>query len=266
MDILSLARKLAIPEEVASRLTPVPEAAPYLKGLCSSEYERAASELHEAIGEDEGGYKILSAMLEAALLSYQEYARRGIPDAVYFDTMGCFPRFIREHKESFGVYGFDRWWWTGHQTSLILFRLGALEYELCTVNNKKFVSIHIPSDADLSDEAVDASLVSARAFLNKFFPAYAEGEFECESWLLSPSLADLLPANSRINRFRTRFEILEFNENADDYLVWVFKQGSLSIEELPEHTTLQRNIKAYVKKGGKVGAARGVIRRTNEKE
>lgn len=266
MDIISLARKLDIPEEAVLKLQPVPEAAPYLKGLCSTEYERAASELHGAIGEDEGGYKILSAMLEAALLSHAEYERRGIPEEVYFATMGCFPRFIREHMESFGVFGFDRWWWTGHQTSLTLFRLGALEYELCVVGEKKFVSIHIPSDADLSDEAVDASLAQARAFLKNFFPDYIEGEFECESWLLSPSLEKLLPADSRINRFRTRFEVLEFNENADDYLVWVFKKGSLSIEELPEHTTLQRNIKAHVKKGGKVGAARGVLRRTNEKE
>ena len=266
MDIVTLAQRLAIPDKVVHRLSPVPEAAPYLQGLCSSEYERAASKLHEAIGADEGGYKILSAMLEAALLSYQEYVRRGIPEEVYFATMGCFPRFIREHMESFGDYGFDRWWWTGHQTSLVLFRLGTLEYELCTAEERKFVSVHIPSDADLSDEAVDASLAEARAFVKKFFPAYAEGEFECESWLLSPSLEKLLPKDSRINRFRTRFEILEFNENADDYLVWVFKRGALPTEELPEDTALQKNMKAYLMRGGKVGAARGVLRRTNNKK
>ena len=266
MDVISLAQKLDIPEEVVCRLRPVPEAAPYLKGLCSTEYERAAAKLHEALGEDEGGYKILAAMLEAALLSYQEYARRGISDEVYFATMGCFARFIREHKVSYGVYGFDRWWWTGHQTSLVLFRLGALEYELCTDRKRKFVSIHIPSDADLRGEAVDASLAAACAFMKKYFPDYSEGEFECESWLLSPSLKELLPPDSRINRFRTRFEILEFNEEADDYLVWVFKKGSLPQEELPENTALQRNIKAFLKRGGKVGAARGIIRRMREKE
>ena len=266
MDIISLAQKLNIPEEVVFRLQPVSEAAPYLQGLCSAEYERAAAGLHEALGADEGGYKILSAMLEAALLSRQEYARRGISEDVYFATMGCFPRFIREHKESFGFYGFDRWWWTGHQTSLMLFRLGALEYELCTDGGKKFVSIHIPSDADLSSDAVDASLLSAAAFVKKFFPEYAGGEFECKSWLLSPSLGELLPSDSNINRFRTRFEILEFNEEANDCMIWVFKNASLSKEELPENTTLQRNMKAFLLRGGKVGAARGVIRRTREQE
>lgn len=259
MDILSLAKRLAIPDEVVCRLRSVPEAAPYLKGLCSSRYEEAAAKLHEALGQDEGGYKILSAMLAAAIMSRQEYVRRGIPEDVYFATMGCFPRFIREHKESFGVYGFDRWWWTGHQTSLSLFRLGALEYELCTDEAKKFISVHIPSDADLSDGAVDASLAAARDFIKKFYPDYAAGAFECESWLLSPALAKLLPADSRINRFRTRFHILEFNEADDGYLLWVYKRKYFSAEELPEETALQRSMKAYLMQGGKVGAARGVI-------
>ena len=260
MDVCSLARKLDIPSEVVLRLSSVPEAQPFLKGLCSAEYEKAASALHEALGSDEGGYKILSAMLEAALLTREEYAVRGISEEIYLSTMGCFPRFIREHRESFGVYGFDRWWWTGRQTSLQLFRIGALEYELCTENGKKLISVHIPSDAVLSEANVDNSLISARAFLKKYFPEYGDAEFHCCSWLLSPALGELLPADSRINRFRTRFELLGVDENADDYKLWVYKNSSLSIDEFPETTTLQRVMKAFLMRGGKVGCAWGIIR------
>ena len=260
MDIFELARKLDIPQEVIARLGPVPEAAPYLEGLCTEAYDATANALHEALGTDEGGFKILSAMLEAALLAWKEYERLGIPEEIYFATMGCFPRFIKEHKESFGVYGFDRWWWTGRQTSLRLFRIGVLEYELGANETDKWISVHIPSDADLSDEAVDSSVRNARAFLHRFFPVYAKAEFHCHSWLLSPALGKLLPAQSRINRFRNRFEILGVDEEADDYKLWVFKNKSLTIEEFPENTTLQRQMKAFLAQGGKVGSARGIMR------
>ena len=260
MDIYELARKLNIPEEVVLRLKSVPAAAPYLSGLCTDEYERYANDLHEALKEDRGGFMILSAMLQAALLTYREYQRRKIPEEIFFATMGCLPRFVGEHKESFGIYGFDRWWWTGRQLSLRLFRIGSLEYELCEEEQGKVVSVHIPSDADLTEDAVDESLKNARTFLNQYFPEYAKAPFFCHSWLLSPSLGELLPAESKINRFRERFTIQGVDEEADDYKLWVYKHKELQIEEFPENTTLQKNMKAYLLRGGKVGCAWGIVR------
>ena len=260
MDIYALARKLNIPEEVVLKLKSVPEASPYLSGLCTKQYDRYANELREALGQDEDGMKILSAMLEAALLAKTQYEKKGISEEIFFATMNCFPRFIGEHKESFGCYGFDRWWWTGRQTSLQLFRIGSLEYELIEEEGKKKISVHIPSNADLKENAVDESLQGARAFLNKFFPAYADARFCCHSWLLSPALEKLLPQESNINRFRRRFTLLGYDEGADDYKLWVFKNKALTIDEFPENTALQRKMKAYLAQGGKVGCAWGEIK------
>ena len=36
------------------------------------------------------------------------YQKAGISEQMFADTMKCFPRFVREHKECFGDYGFDR--------------------------------------------------------------------------------------------------------------------------------------------------------------
>ena len=260
MDICSLARKLNIPGEVVLRLKPVPAAAPYLKGLCSKQYDEYAHALNNVLSEDEDGFQILSAMLEAALLAKAEYETKGIPEEIFYATMNCFPRFIGEHMESFGRYGFDRWWWTGRQTSLSIFRLGPLEYELIENEGKKQISVHIPSNADLSDRAVGESLQSARAFLKQFFPEYADARFCCHSWLLSPALATLLPKDSNINRFRERFRLLGFDEDADDYKLWVFKNKALTIDEFPENTSLQKKMKVYLMQGGKVGCAWGEIR------
>lgn len=258
--VRALAEELCLPKETLPFISELPDYSAYAVRLCGEGYADAAEELHNALGADEGGWKMLSVQLTGALLAREQYIKKGISDEIFLDTMGCFNRFVREHRESFGAYGFDRWWWTGRQLSLTLFRIGALEYELCTEDGENLISVHIPSDADLSDGAVDKSLISARAFLKEYFPAYGDAEFHCHSWLLSPVLGQLLPAESRINKFRKRFTILGFDENADDYKLWVYKNKSLSLEEFPENTTLQRVMKAHLVRGGKVGAAWGKIR------
>lgn len=260
MTVTEIAKKLGIPGEAAARLADVPEAEPYLPRLCSGDYDGTAQSLYEALSPDEDGFKILSAMLKGTLIARREYRRRGIGEDVFLATMGCFSRFVAEHKESFGRYGFDRWWWTGRQLSLRLFRLGALEYELLSEEGRR-VSVHIPSDADLGEASVDASLLWAENFLREFFPDHSGAPFVCSSWLLSPALGELLPESSRINRFRSRFRIESFDENSESYKLWVFKNGTLPVEELPENTTLQRNMKRFIKEGGKVGSAQGVLLR-----
>lgn len=215
--------------------------------LCDpQEYDGAFGELKELLKADKDGFAMLRIMLKSAEISRRKYRERGISEEIFLDTMGCFSRFVREYKECFGHYGFDRGFWTGRQLSLSLFRLGTLEFE---TNG----AVHIPSDADLSDEAIDASFAKAR----EFFPSV---RFCCDSWLLSPVLGELLPPDSRINRFRERFEIQRVDENNDGYKFWVFKNADLKAEDFPETTSLQRAIKRHVLAGGKIGEAFGFLK------
>ncbi len=41
---------------------------------------------------------------------------------------------------------------------------------------------------------------------------------------------------------------------------WVFKKGDIPLKDLPENTTLQRRMKAYLLQGGRVGEAFGVLK------
>ena len=188
------------------------------------------------------------------------YEKNHIDDKIFVDTMKCFSRFVREHKAALGSYGFDRDFWVGRELSLCLFRLGELEYESGEWEGKKLLSIHIPSDADLSPEKITTSLSFAKEFFDSHYPEYAGAKFACYSWLLSPALEKLLPENSKIIQFRRRFEILEVNENADSYKLWVYKTTALPPEKFPENTSLQRNMKRYILNGGKIGEALGIIR------
>lgn len=88
-----------------------------------SQWETTWKQLKELLAPDEKGFKMLCCMLLAASFSYEKYSAQGISDEIFTDTMKCFTRFVKEYKESYGDYGFDRDFWTGRQLSLRLFGL-----------------------------------------------------------------------------------------------------------------------------------------------
>ena len=220
---------------------------------------QAYQELAELLRNDDMG--MLACQLLAAAGAHSRWAELGIPENVFLDTMKCFSRFLRETRVRLGRDCFDRGWWTWRQLSMQLFRLGTLEYEL--LPQCGLVSVHIPSDANLSLEAVDASLETARDFLGKFYPAYAGADFVCESWLLSPELTPFLPVGSRILGFQQRFSLHETDAEPMDCLEWLFRvPEDTPLECLPETTTLQREVKKHLLSGGKIGTAMGVLKET----
>ena len=225
-------------------------------------------------GNDEG-WKILAAMLDAgAGPTLARYRAEGIGEDVFIATMGAFSRFVEESKVRYGSYRFDRAFWTWRQTSLRIFRLGALEYETtkgmetpaCILEAGgltepvRAVSVHIPSDADLSPAAVDASLSAWHEFAMRHRRQWADASLWCESWLLAPALERLLPPNSRILAFQRRFSIVQVHADAPDWREWIFDCNPSPIAELPEDTALRRTAKRYLLGGGSIGVGVGVLR------
>lgn len=159
-----------------------------------------------------------------------------------------------------GSPDFDRGWWTYRQLSLQLFRLGELEYELREYDGLPAAAIHIPSDADLSPEAVDRSLTEADIFFRSHFgPRVA---YTCRSWLLSPSLIPLLGENSNILSFQRRFDIKSRDLESREFVQWLFYTSpDTPVELFEERTSLQRAVKGMLLAGGSLGSAFGVLRR-----
>ncbi len=245
-ELISLALSFGVPAEAAEKLVWEEEASALIPLLNDPlRAEEGAEELHELLQPDEGGYRILSAMLRASASAPVTGS-----EALYRGTMSVFGRFVKEHRASFGSYGFDRWFWTWRQTSGLLVRVGSLEYE----RTDEGISIHIPSDADLRPEAVKDSVRAAKELLG-------EREYFCRSWMLSHKLKKLLPEGSNILRFRAMFHRFEYFPNDAGYLLWVFKDPSLAPKDFPEDTSLQRKMKNFVIHGGKVGASHGFLRK-----
>ena len=233
-----------------------------IRSLTEAEnWEKARESLRKSIGEDSQGMKILCCMLKAAAISLEKYREQEIEDRVFNDTMKCFTRFVEEHKASYGVYGFDRDFWTGRQLSLQLFRLGELEYEKVEEDNgERYISIHIPSDAVLDPEKIKASLCQAKKFFEKQDPSWDRVSYKCCSWLLSPALKELLGEKSRILKFQEMFTVEEVYKDSNEFMEWVFKRKDLPLEELPEETSLQKNMKAHLLSGGWVGEGMGCLK------
>lgn len=260
-----LSAEIGLPGEVRRRVTDFLASCDrgalqaYICGLTERGTAAAAyTRLLELLGKDD--MAMLACQLEAAVLAYDAYQAKGIPADVYFDTMKCFTRFLEETKRMTGEYCFDRGFWSYRQTSMNLFRIGELEYELCW--EEQAVSMHIPSDVDFTSEAVENSLMQASEFLDAYFPECRKYPFVCRSWLLSPKLGGLLKADSNILRFQRRFCILSVQPESREFIQWLFEAPlDTPVERLREDTSLQRSVKALLQRGGNIGAARGVIQR-----
>ncbi len=259
-----LCRKINMPEEVTQKLLEIHstlEVFPCLDLLMQEEtWTEGLDQLKKALGEDPGGMKRLCCMLRCALKAKAEYDRLGISEEIYVDTMGAFSRFVREHQESYGCYGFDRGSWTPRQVSAKLFRIGQLEYELTTLEGEDIVSLHIPTDVDLRLEVLGPSLKEGLAELYRLFPEYEGKAVYCHSWLLSPLLKEFLSETSNILRFQALFDLESEGTPGNDVLLWVFKNPKLPREEYPENTSLQRKLKAFFLQGGKFLEGTGYLR------
>ena len=223
------------------------------------------------LGDDPDGWRMLYCMLfAAARCSWPRYKAKGIGAETFVATMKAFSRFVGESQARFGRALFDRSFWTWRQLSLRLFRLGALEYEITegesvpaavrkATGMVRGVSVHIPSDADMSEATVNASLAAWHDFAVAYQPRWADAPLWCESWLLSPALERLLRPASHILAFQRRFHIVETVPEAQDWREWIFDCNPAPIADLPEDTSLRRAVKRHLLAGGTIGVGVGVL-------
>lgn len=233
----------------------------YLKQLMDRETAvESYRHLKTLLEEDKDNMKMLYCQLECARRVFDQYQKKHIKDTIYRDTMKCFSRFIEECKKKNGRMFFDRDWWTYRQISMSLFRIGELEYEFQKYEDENVIAIHIPSDANLSKEAVDASMKQAEIFFQTYYHDYKYEKYSCDSWLLSPRLKPLLSRKSNILSFQNRFHIVRENNEDKGYIEWLFQVPiDTNYKDLPAKTDLQKKVKEILLNGGNIGSAYGII-------
>lgn len=232
----------------------------YEQLLLRSEWENGVRELQDYLVDDFAGIKILWEQLNIICsYTYPEYVKRGISLDIFAATMKFCTRFLYEHYRTFGTFKYVWAWWFPRQMSLNEFRIGALEYEFVDEEEKE-IAVHIPSDADMRPESIQSSLKQFEQFRRKYFPGWTEIKLTCDTWMLMPQLQDMLDENSNIAAFQKLFEISHIDMDATWYMGWIFPGYEKVDENLPEKTSLQRELKKYLLAGNIFGIAKGYIR------
>ncbi len=262
-----MAEALDLPGEIRERFAawdrednPFADDALTTRLLNRGTWTEAEKELEERIGEDPDHIRLLWEELRIVRKAWPAWLQKGLPESVWIDTMRFATRYLHDGKKAYGRFCFKAGWWFPRQMAMELFRLGSLEFELFPHAEGKRVYLHIPSDGSLAPADIDDSLERFRAFAAEFYPAWQDAPMYCDSWLLSPALREMLPEGSRILAFQERFRILSVNEESMSAIGWVFPGHQKPSDDLPEGTTLQKRMKAFLKKGGKPGWAEGKMK------
>lgn len=198
--------------------------------------------------------------------AYEEYSFRGISTDIYFDTFSDITIWCDNCFRDFGEYGLEEYNWLWRHIELKIFRLGRLQFEpiafdrTITVNNKRFrtgdlvLNVHIPQGEPLSYDACKKSFRLAKAFFRGIPPV-----FVCHSWLLYPGLKDILRPDTNILLFQKLFTVYDTEEDSREAEGRIFINVSETPQTYPENSSLQRNAKAYLVSGKKLGSGLGLL-------
>ncbi|EME7220124.1 DUF5596 domain-containing protein [Enterococcus faecium] len=235
--------------------------------LDANKAKAAAKKIDEVY--DEEPFVALTIYLYAASQSWLKiYQPLKIPRTVYLATMNAFTRFIHEHFQVTGRYRFDRGFWIWRYTSGLIFRIGELEYERTyfpkghkelKLEGKQCLSLHIPSDADLSRNKIRDSYESAIRFFELYFSDYHYQVMYTDTWLLSPNLTKWLKQDSKIRLFAADYRLLSVDEQDDSGVPWIFGRVDAQVQDYPEKTSLQRQAKQQLLAGAHIGSALGIL-------
>ncbi|MBB6731346.1 DUF5596 domain-containing protein [Cohnella sp. CBP 2801] len=145
-----------------------------------------------------------------------------------------------------------------------LTELDAAQWELVLEAGSPVLDVHIQEGGRLDPEAIAASMAEARAFYAEKFPELPVRAFVCTSWLLSPGLAHLLPADSNIVTFGRMFRLVPNRDDEAQLYERVFGDKQPDLANAPRGTSLQQAVHDFVAGGGMVFGGSGFRLLTNE--
>ncbi len=206
-----------------------------------------------------------------AMDTYAVYKEKGIRQEIFNDTFRDLAINSAMNRAANGVYGIPQKIyrrWLRRYFECRLYQIGNLRYELVpspydarigelsVTKGDRVLSVHIPG-GNLEESRCEASYAAAREFFRKYY-GMDTPVFFCLSWLLQPWLSQVLPPDSRIVRFQSKYKIIDFVDDPGDMLIWVFPKRFENIEDYPEDNTLRRLTKERMRRGGILGYGVGV--------
>lgn len=154
--------------------------------------------------------------------------------------------------------------WRGHTIENHLIREQAdvfpkSEWEIAIKPGDDVIGLHIPRGVNFTPEAIDQSLAEGLGIAKERYPEWKPVAFECTSWMMSPTLNEVLGDKAKISRFSARFLRFPIKNMGMDIFGYVFPKDCTDFEKFPETTSLQRALKAKYLKGERAFAYTGII-------
>ena len=222
------------------------------------------------LAEQDGKRNLLSFLFMCEDLA-KKYEEKGIPEKILLDTLKDLLLWTDAWSEVKGEMHLGELNWLAYTMRMRLFRIGSLEFmagkshgdceALGLKKDDPIVEVHIPSGADLSPEAVRASMAAAVTFFATYFPEYKFAHFTCHSWLLDAALDSLLPPTSNILKFRDMFTPISADEsNAALRYVFKWNTNRRNLRSAVCASSLAERMKKHVLSGGVLHETLGAIR------
>lgn len=190
------------------------------------------------------------------LISLKGVHRSGMPlgSAGYEDEEGAFSAYFEETETEF----------IGNP--VVNFRIqneakhfSKEEWEYGFGPGDDVIAIHIPRNTDLSPEKISLAYKEALEILKRAFPEFSPRAITCSSWLMDPTLNEILGENSKISSFSAPYERHPNRNNGKDIFGYVFPNDCKDFSILPEKTSLQRKLKEKYLKGEYIYSYTGAI-------
>ncbi|MDF2668520.1 MAG: hypothetical protein K0R67_826 [Paenibacillus sp.] len=137
--------------------------------------------------------------------------------------------------------------------------LNTQEWSLVLSPGDTLLDVHIPAVGKLNREQYNNSYEQAISFFNTYFPESPYKGFVCYTWLFDPQLRSLLGESSNIVQFQKDYHLFPTGGTDDAFYQFLFKCAKCEAHLLPEHTTMQQTIKAYMLSGGHMRTSGGFM-------
>lgn len=185
----------------------------------------------------------------------QEYRKRGIPDSILIDTAKDLVRWTDIYSEIKNELYLGELSWLHFSLSGKLTKLGRLQFcpakfgqDVVKYKIKKedpTLDIHIPASGPLNNIQCRRSLETAKDFYKEYYPELQFNFFNCHSWLLDPTIDDILGEGSNITAFRKLFDLI--SKNPSDAILSYVVQWGMTRERLADFNCKTRLAKAVQK-------------------
>ena len=199
------------------------------------------------------------------------YDKQGIDPSIFHNSMHDLKYKLDECKTVKGIVGSFVAWWFPRFFNLERVALGRLQFEVDSFGHyyernghiltpdSKAINVHIPRTlTHLTSESCDEAFKMAKE--------YFKGEvgepcpFICHSWMLYSGNKDILPEDTNVHKFMSRFDLFDHADDPNLEDLWrIFDTDEKDPNKLPTDSRMRKAYVDHLKNGGQIGWGHGVF-------